>query len=79
MSRGVHAAAILGALQAFEAAGESPVCLAAAGSAVLPAGLLACGASLAETEAVFRALANPQSWKRAVKADAGLFEAASRR
>ncbi|MFZ1108393.1 MAG: cyclic nucleotide-binding and patatin-like phospholipase domain-containing protein [Rhodomicrobium sp.] len=75
VSRGVHAAAILGALQAFEAAGESPVCLAAAGSAVLPAGLLACGASLAETEAVFEALANPQSWKRAVKADAALFEA----
>jgi NTE family protein len=75
LSCGVHAAAILGALQAFEAAGQSPVCLAAAGSAILPAGLLACGASLAETEAVFAALANPQSWKRAVKADAALFEA----
>jgi NTE family protein len=74
-SSGVHAAAILGALQAFEAAGASPVCLAAAGSAILPAGLLACGASLAETESVFEALANPQSWKRAVKADAALFEA----
>jgi NTE family protein len=75
VSSGVHAAAILGALQAFEAAGQSPVCLAAAGSAILPAGLLACGATLAETEAVFEALANPQSWKRAVKADAALFEA----
>ncbi len=75
-SRGVHAAAILGALQAFEASGASAVALAAAGSAILPAGLLACGASLAETEAVFRELANPQSFKRAAKADAGLYEAA---
>ncbi len=74
-SRGVHAAAILGALQAFEASGAPAVCLAAAGSAVLPAGLLACGASLAETEAVFRELANPLVWKRAARAETGLFEA----
>jgi NTE family protein len=76
-SRGVHAAAILGALQAFEAAGAPPVCLAAAGSAILPAGLLACGASLADTEAVFRELATAKSWKLAAKPEAGLFEAAT--
>jgi NTE family protein len=50
--------------------------LAAAGSAVLPAGLLACGVSLAGTEAVFRELANPLVWKRASRPDAGLYEAA---
>ena len=75
-SCGVYAAAILGALQAFEASGAPPSCLAAAGSAVLPAGLLASGASLAETEAAFRELAEPLPWKRAAKPDTGLFEAA---
>ncbi len=75
-SRGVYAAAILGALQAFESSGVPAVALAAAGSAILPAGLLAGGASLADTEAVFRELAHPQSFKRAVKSDAGLYEAA---
>jgi NTE family protein len=75
-SRGVYAAAILGALQAFEANGAPAVSLCAAGSAVLPAGLLACGASLAETETAFRELANPLLWKRAARADAGLYEAA---
>ncbi|HXW21727.1 MAG TPA: cyclic nucleotide-binding and patatin-like phospholipase domain-containing protein, partial [Rhodomicrobium sp.] len=76
-SCGVYAAAILGALQAFEANGAPPSCLAAAGSAILPAGLLASGASLADTEAVFRELAEPLPWKRAAKPDAGLFEAAA--
>ena len=75
-SCGVYAAAILGALQAFEASGAPPSCLAAAGSAILPAGLLASGASLAETEAAFRELAEPLPWKRAAKPDTGLFEAA---
>ena len=76
-SCGVYAASILGALQAFEANGAPPSCLAAAGSAILPAGLLASGASLAETEATFRELAEPLPWKRAAKPDAGLFEAAA--
>ncbi len=75
-SCGVYAAAILGALQAFEASGAPPSCLAAAGSAILPAGLLVSGASLAETEAAFRELAEPLPWKRAAKPDTGLFEAA---
>ena len=75
-SCGVYAAAILGALQAFEASGAPPSCLAAAGSAILPAGLLAGGASLAETEAAFRELAEPLPWKRAAKPETGLFEAA---
>ncbi|HWJ17179.1 MAG TPA: cyclic nucleotide-binding and patatin-like phospholipase domain-containing protein, partial [Geobacterales bacterium] len=75
-SCGVYAAAILGALQAFEASGTAPSSLAAAGSAILPAGLLASGASLAETEAAFRELAEPLPWKRAAKPDTGLFEAA---
>ena len=76
-SCGVYAAAILGALQAFEANGAPPSCLAAAGSAILPAGLLASGASLAETEAAFGELAEPLPWKRAARPDAGLFEAAA--
>jgi NTE family protein len=76
-SCGVYAASILGALQAFEANGAPPSCLAAAGSAILPAGLLASGASLAETEAAFRELAEPLPWKRAAKPEAGLFEAAA--
>lgn len=74
-SCGVHAAAILGALQAFEASGAPAAALAAAGSAILPSGLLACGASLGETEAAFRDLANAQTWKRSAKAEAGLYEA----
>jgi NTE family protein len=75
-SRGVYAAAILGALQAFEAHGLPAVSLVAAGSAILPAGLLASGASLSDIEAIFRELANPVLWKRAVRAEAGLFEPA---
>ncbi len=76
-SCGVYAAAILGALQAFEANDAPAVCLTAAGSAILPAGLLASGASLADTEAVFRELAEPLPWKRATRPDAGLYEAAA--
>ncbi len=75
-SRGVYAAAILGALQAFEAKGQPAVCLAGAGSAILPAGLLASGASLAQAEAIFTELSNPALWKRAARVDAGLFDPA---
>jgi NTE family protein len=76
-SRGVYAAAILGALQAFEEHGEAPACLAAAGSAVLPAGLLACGVKVPFIEAIFRELAKPALWKRAARTDAGLFDPAA--
>ncbi len=76
-SSGVYAAAILGALQAFEASDAPAVCLTAAGSAILPAGLLASAASLADTEAVFRELAEPLPWKRAARPEAGLYEAAA--
>ena len=72
-SAGVHAAAILAALQAFEEHGMPPVALAAAGSAVLPAGLLACG-RLAAAEAIFQELANPLLWKRASRPEAGLYD-----
>ncbi|ADP69947.1 cyclic nucleotide-binding protein [Rhodomicrobium vannielii ATCC 17100] len=74
-SSGVYAAAILGALQAFEASGAPATALAAAGSAVLPAGMLACGVTLADAEDLFRELANPLLWKRAGRAEAGLYEA----
>ncbi len=76
-SCGVYAAAILGALQAFEANDAPAVRLTAAGSAILPAGLLASGATLADTEAVFRELAEPLPWKRAARPDAGLYDAAA--
>jgi NTE family protein len=76
-SRGVYAAAILGVLQALEDEGEAPACLAAAGSAVLPAGLLACGAKLSGIEAIFRELAKPMLWKRAARTEAGLFDPAA--
>jgi NTE family protein len=76
-SRGVYAAAILGVLQAFEDEGEAPACLAAAGSAVLPAGLLACGVKLSAIEAIFRELAKPMLWKRAARTEAGLFDPAA--
>jgi len=74
-STGVYAAAILGALQAFEASGAPATALAVAGSAVLPAGMLACGVTLADAEDLFRELANPLLWKRAGRAEAGLYEA----
>ncbi len=75
-SRGVYAAAILGALQALEANEQDAVCLTAAGSAVLPAGLLASGVPVSKIDEIFCQLANPAIWKRASRADAGLFEAA---
>jgi NTE family protein len=75
-SRGVYAAAILGALQAFEAQGQPAVCLAGAGSAILPAGLLASGANLAQAEAIFTELSHPALWKRAARVDTGLFDPA---
>src|SRR5262249_6412845 len=71
-SRGVYAASVLGVLQAFENQGVPPGCLVAAGSAVLPAGLLACGVQLSAIEAIFRELAKPMLWKRAVRTGAGL-------
>lgn len=74
-SSGVYAAAILGALQALEASGLPALCLAAGGSAVLPAGMLSCGASLAETEVAFQELAEPTAWKRASRLDVSLYEA----
>jgi NTE family protein len=73
-SSGVYAAAILGALQAFEARGLPAVSLAASGSAILPAGLLAVGASLAQAESIFRELANPHLWKRSVRGETGLYD-----
>ncbi len=75
-SRGVYAAAIWGALQAFEEHGLPAVALAAAGSAILPAGLLACG-KLAAAEAIFRELANPLMWKRSTRPDTGLCDPAA--
>ncbi|MGO8953168.1 MAG: cyclic nucleotide-binding and patatin-like phospholipase domain-containing protein [Rhodomicrobium sp.] len=75
-SSGVHAAAIFGALLAFEEHGLPAVCLAAAGSAVLPAGLLACG-KLSAGQAIFRELANPLLWKRASRVEAGLCDPAA--
>ncbi|MGO9983059.1 MAG: cyclic nucleotide-binding domain-containing protein [Rhodomicrobium sp.] len=76
-SRGVYAAAIWGALQAFEAHGQPAVCLTAAGSAILPAGLLACGVEPAAIEAIFRELASPLLWKRASRIEAGLCDSAA--
>jgi len=72
-SAGVYAAAILGALQALEEHGMPAVSLVAAGSAVLPAGLLACG-KLGTAHAIFEELANPALWKRASRPEAGLFD-----
>jgi NTE family protein len=72
-SAGVYAAAILGALQALEEHGMPAVSLVAAGSAVLPAGLLACG-KLGTAHAIFEELANPTLWKRASRPEAGLFD-----
>ncbi len=74
-SSGVYAAAIFGALQAFEEHGLPAVSLAAAGSAVLPAGLLACG-KFSSIPAIFRELANPLLWKRTSRSEAGLYDPA---
>jgi NTE family protein len=75
-SSGVYAAAIWGALRAFEEYDEPAVCLAGAGSAVLPAGLLACGLDATAIDSVFRELANPSLWKRASRPEAGLYDPA---
>jgi CRP-like cAMP-binding protein len=72
-STGVYAAAILGALQALEEHDLPAAALAAAGSAILPAGLLACG-KLSAAQAIFEELANPMLWKRASRPDAGLYD-----
>ncbi len=72
-SAGVHAAAILGALMALEDHGMQAVALAAAGSAVLQAGLLACG-KLGAAGEIFTELANPLLWKRSSRPDAGLYD-----
>jgi len=75
-SPGVYAAAIFGALQAVEEHGLPVVSLAAAGSAVLPAGLLACG-KFSAGPAIFRELANPLLWKRSSRSEAGLYDPVS--
>jgi NTE family protein len=75
-SRGVHAAAILGAFQALEAQNLPLVAHVAAGSAILPSGLLACGASFGDIETIFRELANPALWKRSSRVETGLYEPA---
>jgi CRP-like cAMP-binding protein len=72
-SAGVYAAAIWGACQALEEQGMPPVALAAAGSAVLPAGLLACG-KLGTAHAVFEELANPMLWKRSSRQEMSLYD-----
>ncbi len=74
-SPGVYASAIFGALQAFEEHGLPAVSLAAAGSAILPAGLLACG-KFSSGPAIFRELANPLLWKRSSRSEAGLYDPA---
>ena len=74
-SSGVYAAAVFGALQALEAHGLPPVSLTAAGSAVLPAGLLACG-KFSSGPAIFKELANPALWKRSSRSEAGLYDPA---
>jgi hypothetical protein len=72
----VYAAAIMGAIQAFEARGLYADSLGAAGSAVLPLGLLGSGFTASSIESVFAGLANPALWRRAARVEAGLFEAA---
>jgi hypothetical protein len=72
-STGVYAAAILGAMQAMEEQGLPAVALAAAGSAVLPAGLLACG-MLGAAHRIFQELADPLLWKRSSRPDVSLFD-----
>jgi NTE family protein len=75
-SRGVYAASIMGALQACEQHGLPAACLAAAGSAILPAGLLAMG-QFAAAETIFQELANPLLWKRFSRAETGLCDPAA--
>jgi NTE family protein len=75
-SRGAYAAAIMGAIQALEATGLYADSIGAAGSAVLPLGLLGCGYTAAGVESVFAGLANPALWRRTARAETALFEAA---
>ncbi len=72
-SAGVYAAAIWGACQALEEHGMYAVALTAAGSAVLPVGLLACG-KLDTAQAVFEELANPMLWKRSSRPELSLYD-----
>jgi NTE family protein len=72
-SVGVYAAAIWGACQALEEQGMHAVALTAAGSAVLPAGLLACG-KLDTARTVFEELANPMLWKRSSRPEISLYD-----
>ncbi len=72
-SAGVYAAAIWGACQALEEHGMHAVALAAAGSAVLPVGLLACG-KLGTSHTVFEELANPMLWKRSSRPETSLYD-----
>jgi len=75
-SRGVYAAAILGALEALDVTDCPAVSLAAAGSAILPAGLVACGARPGFIKELFQELANPLFWKRAYRTETGLCDPA---
>jgi len=75
-SSGVYAAAVLGALQAFEAAGLNMFQFAAAGSALLPAGLTACAAAPSAAASIFRALSRGDIWKRSSRLDIGIYDAA---
>ncbi|MGA7324724.1 MAG: patatin-like phospholipase family protein [Rhodomicrobium sp.] len=75
-SCGVYAAAILGALQALGRTENRVVSLAAAGSAILPAGIFAYGGSFADVEAIFDELADPILWRRASRPEASLYDAA---
>lgn len=72
---GVYAASVLGVLEAFEEHGWPAASVAAAGSATLPAGLLACG-KLSAAPAIFKELANPLLWKRSSRLDTGLYDPA---
>ncbi len=72
-SAGVYAAAIWGACQALEEHGMHAAALGAAGSAVLPAGLLACG-RLGTAHTIFEELANPMLWKRSSRPETSLYD-----
>jgi hypothetical protein len=74
-SAGVYAASVLGSLQALEERGLPAAALAAAGSAILPVGLLACG-KLGDAPAIFEELANSTLWKRSSRPEAGLYDPA---
>ena len=75
ISSGVYAAAVLGALQAFEAVRLNMFQFAAAGSAVLPAGLVASAAEPSAAASIFRALSRGDIWKRSSRLDIGIYDA----